>query len=50
MLEVQVEDTGVRISEEDQKKLFKLYGFLETTKEINTRGIGIGLHISKMIS
>ena len=50
MLEVQVRDTGVGISHQDQKKLFKLYGFLETTKEINTKGIGLGLHISKMIA
>ena len=47
---MQVEDTGVGISQEDQRKLFKLYGFLDTTKEINTNGIGLGLHISKMIS
>ena len=30
-------------------KLFKLFGFLDTTKELNTKGIGLGLHISKMI-
>ena len=49
MIEVQVKDTGVGISEEDQKKLFKLFGFLEATREINTSGIGLGLHISKQI-
>ena len=30
-------------------KLFKLFGFLDRTKEINTKGVGLGLHISKMI-
>jgi len=30
-------------------KLFKLFGFLDTTKDINNKGIGLGLHISKMI-
>jgi C4-dicarboxylate-specific signal transduction histidine kinase len=30
-------------------KLFKLFGFLDTTKELNTKGIGLGLHISKII-
>ena len=30
-------------------KLFKLFGFLDTTKNINNKGIGLGLHISKMI-
>ena len=49
MIEMQVVDTGVGISEEDQKKLFKLFGFLDANKEINTKGIGLGLHISKMI-
>lgn len=48
-LEVQVQDTGVGIKEEDQCKLFKLFGFLDTTKAVNSRGIGLGLHISKKI-
>ena len=30
-------------------KLFKLFGFLDTTKELNTKGIGLGLYISKKI-
>jgi len=30
-------------------KLFKLFGFLDATKEMNTKGIGLGLHISQMI-
>jgi K+-sensing histidine kinase KdpD len=33
----------------DKKKLFKLFGFVQTTKEVNTRGIGLGLVISKKI-
>lgn len=48
-LEVQVHDTGVGIKEEDQCKLFKLFGFLDTSKAVNSRGIGLGLHISKKI-
>ena len=43
---ISVKDTGVGIKEEDQKKLFKLFGFIDTTKEINTKGIGLGLYIS----
>ena len=35
---------------EDQQNLFKLFGFIDTTKEINTRGIGLGLHISQQIA
>lgn len=49
MIEIQVIDTGTGIKKEDQDKLFKLFGFLDTTKEINTKGIGLGLHISKKI-
>jgi len=49
MLEVQVEDTGVGIKPEDMNKLFKLFGFLDTTKEINTKGVGLGLHISRQL-
>ena len=49
MIEIQVIDTGIGIKENDLGKLFKLFGFLDTTKELNTKGIGLGLHISKMI-
>ena len=49
MIEVSVKDTGVGIKDEDQAKLFKLFGFLDRTKEINTQGVGLGLHISKKI-
>ena len=48
-IEVSVLDSGIGIKDSEQKNLFKLFGFLETTKELNTRGIGLGLHISKMI-
>ena len=30
-------------------KLFQLYGFINETEEVNTRGIGLGLHISRKI-
>ena len=49
MLEIQVIDTGIGIKREDMSKLFKLFGFLDTSKELNSKGIGLGLHISKMI-
>ena len=42
-------DTGVGISEENQKKLFKMFGFLEETQKLNKNGIGLGLVISKNI-
>ena len=37
------------IKRADQKKLFKLFGFVQTTQAVNTRGIGLGLVISKKI-
>ena len=44
-----MEDSGIGIKDEDKNKLFELFGFLESTKELNTKGIGLGLHISKKI-
>ena len=49
LLQVEVKDTGTGISVQDQGKLFKLFGFLSSTQHINTKGIGLGLYISKMI-
>ena len=31
-------------------KLFQLFGFLNSTKQLNTKGIGLGLHITKKIT
>lgn len=31
LVEISVEDTGVGISQENQKKLFKLFGFIQET-------------------
>jgi signal transduction histidine kinase len=46
-IEFRVEDTGVGISEQDKSKLFTLFGMLDTTKNINPNGCGIGLTVSK---
>lgn len=46
-VQIQVIDTGVGISQENQQKLFKLFGFLSETQSMNTNGIGLGLVISK---
>jgi len=45
-----LEDNGKGIKEEDLNKLFQLFGFLDTTKDLNTNGIGLGLYICKMIT
>ncbi|CDW86801.1 -like sensor kinase protein [Stylonychia lemnae] len=44
-----VKDQGIGIKHEDRKKLFTLFGKLESTASINTSGIGLGLNICKMI-
>ena len=49
MLEVTVTDNGAGIKEIDMPKLFQLYGFIKETREINTRGIGLGLYICRKI-
>ena len=49
MLVIEVIDTGIGISEENQKKLFQLFGLLEDKKQLNKNGIGLGLTIAKDI-
>ncbi|CAI2382260.1 unnamed protein product [Moneuplotes crassus] len=46
-VKISVVDTGVGIKKKDQAKLFKLFGMLSSTKDINKNGTGIGLTISK---
>eukprot|EP00347_Sterkiella_histriomuscorum_P016084 403354549 len=49
LLNFKVNDTGVGVPKEDEEKLFKLFGKLETSKQLNTKGIGLGLNICKKI-
>jgi len=44
---VTVADTGIGISLEDQSRLFKLFGFLQSSEQLNANGIGLGLVISQ---
>ena len=43
-------DSGVGIKQEEQSKLFTLFGKLSSSSELNTQGVGLGLSITKMIS
>ena len=49
MLVIEVIDTGIGISETNQRKLFKLFGILDDKEGLNVNGIGLGLNISKNI-
>ena len=49
LLRIQVRDTGVGMTESEKGKLFRLFGVLSSTKKQNSRGIGLGLVICKMI-
>ena len=42
-------DTGIGIPYKDQDKLFKLFGFVQSTQHHNVNGIGLGLVISERI-
>ena len=44
-----VTDTGLGIARDDLQKLFKFFGCLSKTKDMNRGGMGLGLTISKMI-
>ena len=49
-IRIGVKDTGLGISKRDQKKLFKLFNTLENDRNLNKKGIGLGLCICKQIS
>ena len=49
MLQIKVKDSGIGIRKEEHDKLFKLFGFLDATNEINAKGVGLGLNISQRI-
>ena len=47
---ISVKDTGVGIKDEDKGRLFKLFGFVDNTKQLNKNGIGLGLVIAEHIT
>jgi signal transduction histidine kinase len=44
-----VKDTGMGVKIEDQRNLFKLFGFHQNAQNDNNNGIGLGLNITKKI-
>ena len=49
-LQCSVIDTGIGIEPKDQKKLFKLFGFVKNSQQLNKNGIGLGLVILDKIT
>ena len=50
-MEIQVIDSGYGIEESDRDKLFKMFGMVNDSKSlVKTKGIGLGLDISKRIT
>ena len=45
MIKFHVIDNGKGIQKKDMKKLFRMFGKLRRTAEINNEGIGLGLMI-----
>ncbi|QTE22386.1 ATP-binding response regulator [Polaribacter cellanae] len=50
ILEISVNDTGIGISKEQQKTIFKAFTQADTTKKSNRNGFGLGLTISKKLT
>jgi len=46
---VEISDSGIGISLEDQKKIFKKFSRSQKSKKINATGSGLGLYIAKQI-
>lgn len=49
MMAVSVIDTGRGIEPAEKKKLFQLFGKLESTADVNVEGSGMGLVICKRL-
>jgi len=49
LVAVEVVDSGIGITEEDQKKLFKQFSKLSAGSSYNPNGVGLGLSICKQI-
>ena len=48
-IEINIIDTGKGIKDEDKSKIFKLFGFTNSSESSNTSGIGLGTTLAKLI-
>ena len=49
-MRIDIIDTGIGISKRNEKKLFKNFGKLKDTTNMNENGCGLGLTICKKIA
>ncbi len=49
-IQTEVADTGVGLMPDELPKLFKLFGKLERTRDINPNGVGFGLNLCRRLS
>jgi signal transduction histidine kinase/PAS domain-containing protein len=50
LMEISVQDSGIGIAAEQIGNLFKVFGRIETSAGVNPQGVGLGLHISNLLS
>ncbi|MDR3548981.1 MAG: HAMP domain-containing sensor histidine kinase [Candidatus Pacebacteria bacterium] len=50
LLVTSVEDSGIGIKEEDMPRLFRIFGKIRESSELNPTGVGLGLTICKKLS
>ena len=50
LLKFEIQDNGIGIKDENKNKIFKLFGCMkDEVNKFNTKGIGLGLVISRLI-
>lgn len=49
-VEIRVTDTGIGIAEKDQARLFQAFEQLDTSSTRRYQGVGLGLHLSRMLA
>lgn len=45
-----VMDNGIGVRDKDQRQLFQMFGTIKYTRKMNTKGVGLGLVICRMLS
>lgn len=46
---IKVRDTGIGMTDREKSQLFKKFSVLESSRNLNSSGLGLGLYLSKQI-